>query len=166
MQSCRLPAEVAPISTCTGMMHRWLRGKAILCEWNGPLWWALNLQEGVVKGTLETGDRVCKGTKWVYSGKAKWSSVTGVQSTCVHLVSKNIDIADGGKARWCEESKCHQSNYDGLSSSHVRVWELDHKEDWALKNWCFPTWCWRRLLRVLWTAKGSNQSILKEINPE
>ena len=27
-------------------------------------------------------------------------------------------------------------------------------------------WCWRRLLRVPWTARGSNQSILKEINPE
>ena len=27
-------------------------------------------------------------------------------------------------------------------------------------------WCWRRLLRVLWTAKRSNQSILKEVNPE
>ena len=27
-------------------------------------------------------------------------------------------------------------------------------------------WCWRRLLRVLWTARISNQSILKEINPE
>ena len=27
-------------------------------------------------------------------------------------------------------------------------------------------WCWKRLLRVLWTARGSNQSILKEISPE
>ena len=27
-------------------------------------------------------------------------------------------------------------------------------------------WCWRRLLRVLWTARRSNQSIIKEINPE
>jgi len=27
-------------------------------------------------------------------------------------------------------------------------------------------WCWRRLFRVLWTARRSNQSILKEINPE
>ena len=27
-------------------------------------------------------------------------------------------------------------------------------------------WCWRRLLKVPWTARGSNQSILKEINPE
>ena len=30
----------------------------------------------------------------------------------------------------------------------------------------FKLWCWRRLLRVLWTARKSNQSILKEINPE
>ena len=30
----------------------------------------------------------------------------------------------------------------------------------------FKLWCWRRLLRVLWTARRSNQSILKEINPE
>ena len=30
----------------------------------------------------------------------------------------------------------------------------------------FELWCWRRLLSVPWTARGSNQSILKEINPE
>ena len=30
----------------------------------------------------------------------------------------------------------------------------------------FELWCWRRLLRVLWTAKKSNQSILKKISPE
>ena len=30
----------------------------------------------------------------------------------------------------------------------------------------FELWCWRRLLRLLWTARRSNQSILKEISPE
>ena len=35
-----------------------------------------------------------------------------------------------------------------------------------LKNDAFELWCWRRLLRVPWTAKSSNQSILKEISPE
>ena len=30
----------------------------------------------------------------------------------------------------------------------------------------FELWCWRRLLRILWTARRSNQSILKEISPE
>ena len=46
------------------------------------------------------------------------------------------------------------------------MWELDHEESWALKNWWFWTVCWRRLLRVPWTAKISNQSILKEISPQ
>ena len=46
------------------------------------------------------------------------------------------------------------------------MWELDYKESWVLKNWCFWTWCWRRHLRVPWTARRSNQSILKEISPE
>ena len=45
-------------------------------------------------------------------------------------------------------------------------------ESWAIKKAecrridAFELWCWRRLLRVSWTARRSNQSILKEINPE
>ena len=54
----------------------------------------------------------------------------------------------------------------GLSNSRERMWELDHKEGWALKNWCFWMWCWGRFLRVPWIARRSNQSSLKEINPE
>ena len=53
-----------------------------------------------------------------------------------------------------------------FSSIHVWMWELDYKESWALKNWCFKLWYWRRLLRVPWIARRSNQSILKEISPE
>ena len=51
----------------------------------------------------------------------------------------------------------------GFSSCHVWMWELDYEEGWAPKNWCF--WTWRRLLRVPWIARRSNQSILKEISP-
>ena len=50
----------------------------------------------------------------------------------------------------------------GFSSGHVYMWELDYKESWTPKNWCFWTVVWRRLLRVPWTARRSNQSILKE----
>ena len=45
-------------------------------------------------------------------------------------------------------------------------------ESWTIKKteyqtiYAFEMWCWRRLLIVLWTARRSNQSILKEINPE
>ena len=34
------------------------------------------------------------------------------------------------------------------------------------KSDAFKPWCWRRFLRVLWTARKSNQSVLKELNPE
>ena len=54
----------------------------------------------------------------------------------------------------------------GFSSSHVWMWEWDHKEGWVPKNWCFWTMVFERLLRVPWTTGRSNQSILKEINPE
>ena len=54
----------------------------------------------------------------------------------------------------------------GFSSSCVWMWELYHKESWAPKNWCFQTVALGRLLRVSWTARRSNQSILKEISPE
>ena len=54
----------------------------------------------------------------------------------------------------------------GFSSSHVWMWELDHKESWAQRIDAFELWCWRRLLRVPWTARRSNQSILKGISPE
>ena len=52
-----------------------------------------------------------------------------------------------------------------FSSSHVWMWELDYKKGCVSKNWAFEVWCWRRLLRVPWTARRSNQSILKEISP-
>ena len=44
------------------------------------------------------------------------------------------------------------------------MWGLNHKESWALKNWCFELWYWRRLSRVPWNARRSSQSILKEIS--
>ena len=55
----------------------------------------------------------------------------------------------------------------GFSNSPAWMWELDYKESWVPKNWCFWTvWCWRRLLRVPGTARRSNQSILKDISAE
>ena len=52
----------------------------------------------------------------------------------------------------------------GFSSSHIWMWELDYKESWVLKNWCFWTVVLEKTLRVPWTARRSNQSILKEIS--
>ena len=54
----------------------------------------------------------------------------------------------------------------GFSCGHVWMWELDCEEGWVLKDWCFWTVVRRRLLRVPWNARRSNQSILKGISPE
>ena len=43
-------------------------------------------------------------------------------------------------------------------------WTIKKAEHWRID--AFELWCWRRLLRVPWTARRSNQSVLKEINPE
>ena len=44
------------------------------------------------------------------------------------------------------------------------MWELDDKQSWRID--VFKLWCWRRLSRVPWTRRRSNQSILRKINPE
>ena len=43
-------------------------------------------------------------------------------------------------------------------------WTLNKAEHWRID--AFELWCWRRLLRVPWTARRSNQSLLKEITSE
>ena len=62
-------------------------------------------------------------------------------------------------------NKCPSSQGYGFSSSHMWMWELDYKERWVPID-AFELWCWRRLLRVPWTARRSIQSILKEISPD
>ena len=45
-----------------------------------------------------------------------------------------------------------------------KSWTIKKAEHWRID--AFELWCWRRLLRVPWTGRRSNQSILKEISPE
>ena len=61
-----------------------------------------------------------------------------------------------------------------VSGSDVHSSPVPHHgaESWTIKNAehqriaAFELWCWRRLLRVPWTARRSSQSVLKEISPE
>ena len=72
------------------------------------------------------------------------------------------------KPRQCIKKQRHYFAYKGLysqnydfSSSHVWMRELDRKEGWALKNWCFWTVVLEKTLESPLTARKSNQSILK-----
>ena len=62
-------------------------------------------------------------------------------------------------------NKCLSSQGYGFSSGSVWMWELDTKESWAPKNWCFWTVLLEKTFEIPWTARRSNQSILKEVSP-
>ena len=65
----------------------------------------------------------------------------------------------------CIELLLSNQSY-GFSSSHMWMWEVDCKESQVQRIDAFELWCWRRHLRVPWTARESNQSMLKEIRSE
>ena len=68
------------------------------------------------------------------------------------------------KQRHYIANKGPSSQSYGFSSSHAWMWELDSKESWAPKNWCFWTVVLEKTLESLLDCKI--KSILKEINPE
>ena len=65
------------------------------------------------------------------------------------------------KQRHSFANRSPSSQSYGFSSGHVWMWEK--AEHWSID--AFELWCWRRLLRVHWTARKSNQSILKDVSP-
>ena len=69
------------------------------------------------------------------------------------------------KQRHCFADKVLSNESSGFSSRHVWIWGTIKKaEHWSVD--AFELWWWRRLLWVPWTARRSNQSILKEISLE
>ena len=74
--------------------------------------------------------------------------------------------------QWVKKQRYHFADKGLYSKAMVFPVDMYTCESWAIKmaeHWridAFKLWCWRRLLRVPWTARRSNQSILREINPE
>ena len=81
----------------------------------------------------------------------------------------NLDSILKSKDITLPKKVCPSSQSYGFPSTHVWMWELEYKEvwffGWVQRTNAFELWCWRRFLRVPWTAR-SNQLILKEISPE
>ena len=85
---------------------------------------------------------------WGNSGKSDRLYFGGLQNHCSHEIKRHLLL--GGKVMTNPDSilkskrhyfanKCPSSQSYGFSSSHVWMWELDYKESWAPKNWCFWT---------------------------
>ena len=83
---------------------------------------------------------------------------------CARKTMTNLDSILKGRDITFPTKVCLVSY--GYSSSHAWMWCLDYKESWTLKNWCYWTAMFRRLLRVPWTARISNHWIPKEICPK
>ena len=122
-------------------------------------------------------------TSWQIDGEAMeivtdcifWGSKITADGDCSHEIKRHLLL--GRKA---------MTNLDSILKSRditlptkVRLIKamvfpvvMYRCESWTIKKAerrridAFELWCWRRLLRVPWTARRSNQSILKEINPE
>ena len=107
---------------------------------------SLNKAQSWIQGTLEIPwRRKWKPTPEFLPGKSHgWRSVVGY-SPC-----------------GCKDSDTTELLH---FSVYVWMWELDYKESWVLRNWCFWTVVLEKNLRVPWTARRSNQSI-KEISLE
>ena len=99
-------------------------------------------------------------------------SKIAADSDCSHKIKRclllgrkvmaNIDSVLKSRAITADKGPYSQSY--GFSSSHVQMLEVNNKEGWEPNNWCFRLWYQWKLLRVLWTARRSNLSILKEIS--
>ena len=70
------------------------------------------------------------------------------------------------KQRFYFANKGPPSQSYGFSSSHIQMWELDHKESWVPKNWCFWTVVLEKTLENPSDFKKMKPVNLKEINPE
>ena len=62
------------------------------------------------------------------------------------------------------DSDCKNENKSyAFSSSHAQMWELDHKEGWAMKNWCFRIVVLVKTLESPLVRRRSNQSIINAV---
>ena len=122
-------------------------------------------------------------TSWQINGETMetltdfifWGSKITADGDCSHETKRHLFL--GRKAMTNLDSILKSRDITLLTKVHLvkamvfRV-VMYGCESWTIKKAehqridAFELWCWRRLLRVLWTARRSNQSILMEINPE
>ena len=103
-------------------------------------------------GSKLTADGDCSHEirRWLLLGRKVMTNLDSI------LKSRDMTLAKKGPS---------SQSYD-FSSSHVWMWELDHKESWAPKNWCFWTVVLEKTLESPLDCKEINPVIIKEIKPE
>ena len=136
----------------------------------------LNIQKTKIMGSHPItswqidGETVVRVIDFLYFGGSKITA----DGDCSHEIKRFLllrrkvmtNLDSMLKSRHYFVNKGPSSQGYGFSSGHVWMWELDYRESWGPKNDAFELWRWRKLLRVPWIVRISNQSILKEISHE
>ena len=116
------------------------------------------------------------GNQWKQWQTLFWGAPKSLQLVTVAMKLKDAWLL--GKKLWTNLDSVLKSRYITLSTkvhivqTMILPTVMYGCESWTIKKAeyqrinAFKLWCWRRLLGVPWTARRSNQSILKEINPE
>ena len=119
------------------------------------------------------------GNRWGNRGNSGWLYFGGLQNHCRWLCSNEIKrhLLLGRKVMTNLDSLLKSRDINLPTKFHLvktmvfpvvmygcESWTIKRAEHWRID--AFELWCWRRLLRVSWTARRSNQSILKEISPQ
>ena len=115
------------------------------------------------------------GKQWKQWKNVFWGSKITADDDCSHEIKRCLLI--GRKAMTNLDSLLKSRDITLPTKVHLvkamvfpvvmygcEIWTLKKAEHQRIYS--FELWCWRRLLRVSWTARRSNQSILKEISPE
>ena len=99
-------------------------------------------------------------------GEVWWAAVSGVAQSWTRL--KCLSSSSSSSSRQCIKKQRHHfadkspsSQSYSFSSSHVQMWELDHKEAWAPNNWCFQTVILEKTLESPLDSKE-----IKPVNPK
>ena len=118
-------------------------------------------------------------TSWQIDGETGWLYFSGLQNHCRWWLQPwNQKMLTPWKESYeqprqhIEKQRHYFVNKGPSSQGWFFQWSCMGCESWTKKkaeHWridAFELWCWRRLLRIPWTARRSNQSILKEISPK
>ena len=113
--------------------------------------------------------------RWAHNGNSERLYFFTVDGDCIHEIKRCLLL--GRKAMTNLDSRLKSRGITLLTKVHIAkamVFPvvMYRCESWTIKkaecqrNDAFELWCWRKLLRVPWTARRSNKSILMEISPD
>ena len=135
----------------------------------------LNIQKMKIIASGPITSWQIEGEKWKLTDFILGGSKISTDSNCSHKIKRHLLL--GRKAMTNLDSVLKSRDITLLTKVCVvnamvfpivmygcKSWTIKKTESWRIG--AFESWCWRRLLRVSWAARRSNQSILKEINPE